>query len=156
MACRSPCLLYAVCAGMYACGHHSVARGGTCASLTGGGLSVAIGTPSGARSTRAAQASTLAIATLWRERLFARGRLESPRLTKVEAAAVVAARLTFPDVMYRRKVLHLIDNTVALSKSVHGYANEPDDRRWLNSRTRALADGVAADRQRGHFLFSAA
>jgi len=53
-----------------------------------------------------------------------------------EAAAVVAARLTFPDVMYRRKVLHLIDNTVALSKSVHGYANEPDDRRWLNSRTR--------------------
>ena len=131
---RSPCLLYAGCAGLYACGRHSVAQGGTCASLTGGGLSVAIGTPSGARSTRAAQASTLAIATLWRERLFARGRLESPRLTKWKPRRWSAARLTFPDV--RRKVLHLIDNTVALSKSVHGYANEPDDRRWLNSRTR--------------------
>ena len=92
---------------------------------------------------------------------------------------MVAARLTFPDVMYRRKVLHLIDNTVALSKSVHGYANEPDMAAVVNSlhvcdaafgveawfewvpssllfkdpslmlaSARALADGVAADRQR--------
>ena len=81
-----------------------------------------------------------------------------------------------PDLMYRRKVLHLIDNTVALSKSVHGYANEPDMAAVVNSLTcatprsasrrgssgsllfedpslmlasaRALADGVAADRQR--------
>ena len=46
---------------------------------------------------------------------------------------MVAARLNFLDVMYRRKVLHLIDNTVALSKSVHGYANEPDMAAVVNS-----------------------
>ena len=28
--------------------------------------------------------------------------------------------------MAGRKVIHFIDNTVALSKAVHGYANEPD------------------------------
>ena len=48
------------------------------------------------------------------------------QVNHLEAAAVVAARLTFPDVLYGRRVLHFIDNTVALSKSVHGYANEPD------------------------------
>ena len=39
---------------------------------------------------------------------------------------MVAARLTFPNVLRGRRVLHFVDNTVALSKAVHGYANEPD------------------------------
>ena len=63
-ACRSPCSLYAGCAGMYARGRHGVARGGTCAASIGGGLSVAVGAPSDARLTRAAQASTLYL--FWR------------------------------------------------------------------------------------------
>ena len=40
--------------------------------------------------------------------------------------AMVCARLTFPDVLRGRRVLHFVDNTTALSKAVHGYANEPD------------------------------
>ena len=59
---------------------------------------------------------------------------------------MVAARLTFPDVMYRLKVLHLIDNTVALSKSVHGYANEPDMAAVVNSLHRRVRRRV---RRRG-------
>ena len=46
---------------------------------------------------------------------------------------MVAARLTFPDVLYRRRVLHFIGNTVALSKAVHGYAPEPDMAAVVNS-----------------------
>ena len=37
------------------------------------------------------------------------------------------------DVLYRRRVLHFIDNTVALSKSVHGYAKDPDMAAVVNS-----------------------
>ena len=48
------------------------------------------------------------------------------QINHLEALALVAARLTFPDVLLGRRVLSFIDNTVALSKSVHGYANEPD------------------------------
>ena len=59
---------------------------------------------------------------------------------------MVAARLTFPDVMHRLKVLHLIDNTVALSKSVHGYANEPDMAAVVNSLHRRVRRRV---RRRG-------
>ena len=46
---------------------------------------------------------------------------------------MAAARLTFPDVLYGRRVIHFVDNTVALSKSVHGYANEPDMAAVVNS-----------------------
>lgn len=55
------------------------------------------------------------------------------QVNHLEAAAAVAARLTFPDVLYRRRVLHFIDNTVALSKSVHGYAKDPDMAAVVNS-----------------------
>ena len=48
------------------------------------------------------------------------------QINHLEALVLVAARLTFPDVLLGRRVLSFIDNTVALSKSVHGYANEPD------------------------------
>ena len=63
----------------------------------------------------------------------------------LEVAAVVAARLTFPDVIYRQNVLRFIDNTVALSKSVHGYANDPDMAAVVNSlHVRDAALGVEA------------
>jgi len=48
------------------------------------------------------------------------------QINHLEALVLVAARLTFPDVLFGRRVLSFIDNTCALSKSVHGYANEPD------------------------------
>ena len=47
--------------------------------------------------------------------------------------ASTTARLTFPNVLYRWKVIHVIDNTVALSKAVHGYAREPDMAAVVNS-----------------------
>ena len=55
------------------------------------------------------------------------------QVNHLEAAAAVAARLTFPDVLHQRRVLHFIDNTVALSKSVHGYAQDPDMAAVVNS-----------------------
>ena len=93
----SPCSLYAGCAGFHAGGRHDVAQGGTCAASGSGGLALAVFALRGlrwhlrwrspwcgagrrvcclgrrlldrrrARSTRAALASTLAVATLWRE-----------------------------------------------------------------------------------------
>ena len=48
------------------------------------------------------------------------------QINHLEAVAAACARLTFPDMLRGRRVLHFIDNTVALSKTVHGYANEPD------------------------------
>lgn len=48
------------------------------------------------------------------------------QINHLEALVLVAARLTFPDVLAGRRVLCFVDNTVALSKSIHGYANEPD------------------------------
>ena len=47
--------------------------------------------------------------------------------------AAVCARLTFPDVLRDRRVLCFVDNTVALSKLVHGYAREPDMAAVTNS-----------------------
>jgi hypothetical protein len=37
------------------------------------------------------------------------------QINHLEAIAIAAARLTFPDVLLRRRVLHFVDNTVALS-----------------------------------------
>ena len=48
------------------------------------------------------------------------------QINHLEALAAVCSRLTFPDALRERRVLHFIDNTVALSKLVHGYAREPD------------------------------
>jgi len=55
------------------------------------------------------------------------------QINHLEAAALSAARLTFPDVLKDRQVLSFVDNTVALSKAVHGYANEPDMAAVVNS-----------------------
>ena len=55
------------------------------------------------------------------------------QINHLEMAAAVAARITFPDVIAGRKVLHFVDNTSALSKAVHGYANEPDMANITNS-----------------------
>ena len=60
----------------------------------------------------------------------------SPRgqqINHLEALAAVCARLTFPDVLRGRRVLHFVDNTAALSKLVHGYAREPDMAAVTNS-----------------------
>ena len=59
----SPCSLYAGCAGLYARGRHGVARGGTYICCLDQRRPVG----RRARSTRAALASTLAVATVWRE-----------------------------------------------------------------------------------------
>ena len=48
------------------------------------------------------------------------------QINHLEAIAQAAARVTFPDVLKGRRALCFVDNTVALSKAVHGYANEPD------------------------------
>jgi hypothetical protein len=48
------------------------------------------------------------------------------QINHLEAIAMVCARLTFPRAFARRRVVHFVDNTVAMSKAVHGYANEPD------------------------------
>ena len=55
------------------------------------------------------------------------------QVNHLEEVAAVSARLTFPDVLHQRKVLHFIDNTVALSKAVHGYAKDPDMAAVVNS-----------------------
>ena len=55
------------------------------------------------------------------------------QINHLEALAATCARLTFPDVLRGRRVLHFIDNTVALSKLVHGYAREPDMAAVTNS-----------------------
>ena len=36
-------------------------------------------------------------------------------------------------------MLHFVDNTVALSKAVHGYANEPDMAAVVNAASQAVA-----------------
>lgn len=55
------------------------------------------------------------------------------QINHLEALAMVAARFTFPDVLRGRRVLHFVDNTVALSKAVHGYANAPDMAACVNA-----------------------
>ena len=56
----------------------------------------------------------------------------------------MAARVTFPDVLRGRRVLCFVDNTVALSKAVHGYANEPDMAAAVNA-LHACDAALAAD-----------
>ena len=47
-------------------------------------------------------------------------------IAELEALAAVAVYTTFPTLFLGRKVNHFIDNTVALSALVHGYAGKPD------------------------------
>ena len=65
--------------------------------------------------------------------LLAALRPRGQQINHLEMAAAVAARVTFPDVLAGRKVIHFLDNTTALSKAVHGYANEPDMATITNS-----------------------
>ena len=65
--------------------------------------------------------------------LLAALRPRGQQINHLEMAAAVAARVTFPDVLAGRKVVHFVDNTTALSKAVHGYANEPDMASITNS-----------------------
>ena len=67
------------------------------------------------------------------EWLLAWLRHRGQQINHLEMAAAVAARTTFPDVLAGRKVIHFVDNTTALSKAVHGYANEPDMANLVNS-----------------------
>ena len=55
------------------------------------------------------------------------------QINHLEAIAQAAARITFPDALKDRRALCFVDNTVALSKAVHGYANEPDMAAVVNS-----------------------
>ena len=46
--------------------------------------------------------------------------------------AAISVYSTYPDLIAGRKVLHFIDNTVALSALVHGYAGKPDLAKSVN------------------------
>ena len=48
------------------------------------------------------------------------------QVNHLEALGMLCARLTSPECFRRRRVLHFVDNTAALSAAVHGYAHEPD------------------------------
>ena len=141
----SPCSLCAGCAGFNAGGRHVVAR---CASA--------------ARVLPRSAAAWPSPCSLYAgcAGIYAGGRngvARIPSMTRTAgavslnhlgAAAVVAARLTFPDVLYRRKVLHVIDNTVALSKAVHGYARALDMAAVVTARgSRAHVGGRACARR---------
>ena len=47
-------------------------------------------------------------------------------IAELETLAAVAVYTTYPEIVSGRKVNHFIDNTVALSALVHGYAGKPD------------------------------
>ena len=55
------------------------------------------------------------------------------QVNQLEAMAMACARATFPDVLHERRVLAFVDNTSALSKAVHGYANAPDTAAIINT-----------------------
>ena len=53
-------------------------------------------------------------------------------IAELEALAAVAVYSTFPKLFAGRKVMHWIDNTVALSALVHGYSGKPDLAKSVN------------------------
>ena len=53
-------------------------------------------------------------------------------IAELEALAAVSIYSTFPDLFTGRKVLHWIDNTVALSAMVHGYSGKRDLAKTVN------------------------
>ena len=55
------------------------------------------------------------------------------QINQLEQLAAACARLTFPGALAERRVLHFIDNTCALSASVHGYANAADMAAFVNA-----------------------
>ena len=65
-------------------------------------------------------------------------------IAQLEVLAAVAVYYTFPGKVRGRQVNHFIDNTVALSGLVHGYARKRDLARMVNAFHLQLA-GLAAD-----------
>ena len=53
-------------------------------------------------------------------------------IAELEALAALSVYTTYPDVFAGRKVNHYIDNTVAQSAFVHGYARKPDLAKAVN------------------------
>ena len=53
-------------------------------------------------------------------------------IAELEALAAVATYTTYPEVIAGRKVIHFVDNTVALAALVHGYAGKPDLAKSVN------------------------
>ena len=53
-------------------------------------------------------------------------------LAELEALAAIAAYSTYPKVIAGRKVIHFVDNPVALSALVHGYAKKPELAKSVN------------------------
>ena len=60
-------------------------------------------------------------------------RQRGQQINQLEQLAAACARLTFPGAMAGRRVLHFIDNTSALSASVHGYAGAADMAAFVNA-----------------------
>ena len=59
--------------------------------------------------------------------------------------AAIVPYYTYPDLFRGRKVHHWIDNTVALSALVHGYARRPDMAKMINAfHLQAAGLGVGA------------
>ena len=53
-------------------------------------------------------------------------------IAELEAIAALSVYSTYPDVIAGRKVIHFIDNTVALSALVHGYSGKPNLAKAVN------------------------
>ena len=53
-------------------------------------------------------------------------------IAELEALAAIAAYSTYPAVIAGRKVIHFVDNTVALSALVHSYAKKPELAKSVN------------------------
>ena len=65
-------------------------------------------------------------------------------IAQLEILAAVAVYYTFPNKVRHRQVNHFIDNTVALSGLVHGYARKADLARMINAFHLQIA-GLEAD-----------
>ena len=53
-------------------------------------------------------------------------------IAELETLAAISVYSTYPDLIQGRRVLHFIDNTVALSALVHGYSGKPDLAKSVN------------------------
>ena len=69
-------------------------------------------------------------------------------IAELEALAAVAVYSTYPDMFVGRRVIHWVDNTVALAALVHGYSGKPDLAKAVNVfylQTAALRASVYLD-----------
>ena len=58
--------------------------------------------------------------------------LRKTYIAELETLAAISVYSTYPQLISGRKVLHYVDNTVALSALVHGYAGKPDLAKSVN------------------------